>query len=31
MIEFIALRAKACAYLQENGCEYKRAKGTKNV
>ena len=29
MIEFIALRAKACAYLQENGCEYKRAKGTK--
>ena len=29
MIEFIALRAKAYAYLKENGCECKRAKGTK--
>ena len=29
MIEFIALRAKAYAYLKEDGSEHKRAKGTK--
>ena len=31
MIEFIRLRAKACAYLKEDGSEHKRAKGTKNI
>ena len=30
MIEFVALRAKAYAYLSEDGSEHKRAKGTKN-
>ena len=29
MIEFIALRAKAYAYLKEDGSEHKKAKGTK--
>ena len=29
MTEFIALRAKACAYLKEDGSEHKKAKGTK--
>ena len=29
MIEFIALRAKAYAYLKEDGSEHNRAKGTK--
>ena len=29
MIKFIALRAKAYAYLKEDGSEHKRAKGTK--
>ena len=29
MIQFIALRAKAYAYLKEDGSEHKKAKGTK--
>ena len=29
MIEFDALRAKACAYLMEDGIEHKKAKGTR--
>ena len=29
MTEFYALRAKAYAYLMENGSEHKKAKGTK--
>ena len=29
MTEFIALRAKAYAYLMEDGCEHKKVKGTK--
>ena len=29
MTEFIALRAKACAYLKEDGSEHKKMKGTK--
>ena len=29
MTEFIALRAKASAYLMEDGCEHKKVKGTK--
>ena len=29
MTEFVALRAKAYAYLMENGTEHKKAKGTK--
>ena len=29
MKEFVALRAKAYAYLMEDGSEYKKAKGTK--
>ena len=31
MTEFCALRAKAYAYLMEDGSEHKKAKGTKNV
>ena len=29
--EFITLRAKAYAYLMEDGSKHKKAKGTKNV
>ena len=29
MTEFVALRAKAYAYLMEDGSEHKKAKGTK--
>ena len=29
MTEFVALRAKACAYAMEDGSEHKKAKGTK--
>ena len=29
MTEFCALRAKAYAYLMDDGTEHKRAKGTK--
>ena len=29
MTEFVALRAKACAYLMEDGSDHKKAKGTK--
>ena len=29
MTEFVALRAKAYAYLLEDGSEHKKAKGTK--
>ena len=31
MKEFCALRAKAYAYLMEDGSEHKKAKGTKSV
>ena len=31
MIEFVANRTKAYAYLMENSSEHKKAKGTKNV
>ena len=31
MTELCALRAKAYAYLMEDGSEHKKAKGTKNV
>ena len=31
MIEFVALRAKAYAYLTEDGSEHKKAKETKKV
>ena len=29
MTEFVALRAKAYAFLMEDGTEHKKAKGTK--
>ena len=29
--EFVALRPKACAYLDDDGDDHKKAKGTKNV
>ena len=29
MTEFVALRAKACAYLMEDGSDHKKATGTK--
>ena len=29
MTEFVALRAKPCAYLMEDGSDHKKAKGTK--
>ena len=31
MTEFIALRAKAYAYLKEDGSEHKKAQGTKSA
>ena len=31
MTEFVALRAKAYAYLMEDGNEHKKARGTKSV
>ena len=31
MTAFVALRAKAYAYLMEDGSEHKKAKGTKKM
>ena len=31
MGKFVGLRAKAYAYLMDDGSEHKKAKGTKNV